>query len=147
MRSRSSNTIFALHAPTIGLHVQIAAVVAEVDERLGVETNLHVEGPIDLSVPPEVADHIPTVVREALTNAWRHGRGSAVDILVRADADCMVRVVDNGTGVTPAAGAASEGFGLTNLASRAESLGGTLRLSAAPGGGTVLEWNVPLGAS
>lgn len=141
------NTIFALHTPTIGLHVQIAAVVAEVDERLGVVTNLHVEGPIDLSVPPEVADHVPTVVREALTNAWHHGRGSTVDVVVRADADCMIRVVDNGTGITPDASAASDGCGLTNLASRAESLGGTLALTTRTGGGTVLEWKVPLGAS
>jgi signal transduction histidine kinase len=145
------NTIFALHSPTIGLRAELITVVAELDERLGVTSRLHVEGPIDRSIAPEIADHVPTVIREAVSNAARHGKAHTIDILVRADADCTVRVADDGAGmaadVTPGTPTDSGGHGLANLDHRARSLGGTLSVSPRPVGGTILEWTVPLDAT
>jgi signal transduction histidine kinase len=43
-----------------------------------------------------------------------------------------------------AAGAARRRSGLANLEERASELGGTLRTLTAAGGGTELEWRVPL---
>ncbi|MBK5289252.1 MAG: GAF domain-containing protein, partial [Acidimicrobiia bacterium] len=37
------NTIFALHAPTVGLHTELGAVVAELNDRLNAVVTLHVE--------------------------------------------------------------------------------------------------------
>ncbi|HEX8007911.1 MAG TPA: hypothetical protein VF482_15960, partial [Trebonia sp.] len=51
-------------------------------------------------------------------------------------------VRDNGSGITEG----TRRSGLTNLADRAEKLGGELRLSPAEGGGTRLEWRVPVPA-
>jgi signal transduction histidine kinase len=70
-----------------------------------------------------------------------------VDVTVDVSPDGMltVQVTDDGIGV-PADGRRS---GLRNLASRAEKLGGELRLGpAGPGAahpGTKLEWRVPRG--
>ena len=149
------NTIFALHAPTIGLHAELLTVVTELDERLGVSTRLHVEGPIDHAIPPTVAEHVTTVVREAVSNAARHGAASRIDVLVRADADCVVRVADDGSGIisdvgpspAPDTAATMSGNGLVNLHHRARSLGGTLVVTRRNEGGTLLEWVVPLEAT
>lgn len=140
------NTIFALHAPTIGLHAELTAVVADLNERLGSRAMLHTEGPIDRAVPPAVADHLTAVVREAITNAHRHGNATHIDVLVRADADCTVRTADDGSGIEgdPEALVASEGHGLANLAERARRLGGRCTVARNPDGGTILEWRVPL---
>lgn len=139
------NTIFALHPPVTGLRTELVAVVGELDERLGVRIALHVEGPIDQSIPRAIAEHVPSVIREAVTNAARHGQAKAIDILIRADADCTVRVVDDGGGVRAGGEeTAGSGQGLANLAHRAESLGGSVVLEHHHDGGTILEWKVPL---
>jgi nitrate/nitrite-specific signal transduction histidine kinase len=51
-----------------------------------------------------------------------------------------VLVKDNGSGIP----AGTRRSGLANMADRAEKLGGELRLSPAEGGGTELEWTVPV---
>lgn len=65
---------------------------------------------------------------------------------VDPDGILAVQVTDNGTGIP----ARTRHSGLRNLASRAEKLGGELRLSpadpGAPAPGTRLEWRVPRGA-
>ena len=140
------NTIFALHAPTVGLHSDLAAVIAELNDRLGIVATLHVEGPIDQAIPPAIARQLIPVVREAVTNAHRHGHALTVEVMVRADADCTVRVVDDGRALDePAADpAAGGGDGLVNLTQRAEELGGILTLDSRPDGGMIFEWRVPL---
>ena len=140
------NTIFELHAPTVGLHSDLIAVVAELNDRLGIAATLHVEGPIDQAIPPTIALQLIPVVREAVTNAQRHGHAKTVEVMVRADSDCTVRVVDDGraldapTADTPDGG----GDGLVNLARRAEDLGGRLTLHSRATGGMIFEWRVPL---
>jgi signal transduction histidine kinase len=52
-------------------------------------------------------------------------------------------VKDNGCGI-PEEGRRS---GLRNMAGRAEKLGGEFRTTAAEGGGTELEWRVPVPAA
>ena len=80
-------------------------------------------------ISPEVAEQALAALREALSNAARHAAASQVDVTVDVDADGMltVQVTDNGIGI-PADGRRS---GLSNLASRAEKLGGELRLGPA----------------
>jgi len=65
-------------------------------------------------------------------------------VLVDTDAAGVLTVLvrDNGRGMGPT----SRRSGLANMADRAEKLGGQLRLSAADGGGTELEWKVPVPA-
>ncbi len=140
------NTIFALHAPTVGLNAQLGAMIAELNDRLDSEITLHVEGPIDQAIPPSVADHLTAIVREAVTNAHRHGAAKRVDVMVRADADCTVRVVDDGKGTDMDLESACQtgGDGLRNLCRRAEESGGTATFTARPEGGMCMEWRVPL---
>ena len=59
---------------------------------------------------------------------------------IEAGLQLTLLVRDNGTGMKQV----GHRSGLANLAERAELLGGSLRTGAADGGGTELEWRVPL---
>jgi len=139
------STIFALHQPTIGLEVRLATLVREIDQRLGGSTELTFEGPVDTAIPGPVAEQLPAIVRELITNARHHGGAAHVAVLVRVDSACTVRVADDGRGIGDLdAATAGGGRGLANLAHRAESIGGALRRVAPEAPGTTLEWSVPL---
>jgi len=83
------------------------------------------------------------IAQEALTNVVRHAgaRSCAVALLYDdAAAVLTVTVTDDGRG--PPADARA-GVGLTSMRERAEELGGTLRVEAAPGSGTRVAASLP----
>jgi signal transduction histidine kinase len=82
------------------------------------------------------------IVQEALTNTRRHAPGAAVDVELHYAAGALrLRIRDNGPG-PPAAGPA-DGNGLLGMGERAAAVGGDLRTGPAPGGGFVVEANLP----
>ena len=143
-------TIFDLQARDTDrpdLRTDIVNVVEDMTPLLGFAPSLRLGAGLGGEIKPEVAEQALAALREALSNAARHAAASRVDVTVDAGTDglLIVQVTDNGTGI-PADGRRS---GLRNLASRAEKLGGELRLGPAepdaPSPGTRLEWRVPLG--
>jgi len=144
-------TIFALQARDSGggpdLRGAIVDLVEEMAGMLGFAPALRLGAGLGAELGPEIAEQALAALREALSNAARHAGASQVDVTVDVDPDGMlaVQVTDDGAGL-PADGRRS---GLRNLASRAEKLGGQLRLGpAVPGAdqpGTRLEWRVPCG--
>lgn len=129
-----------------GLRVDLLRLVGEASGSLGFEPTMAFEGPVD-DVPDEVSADTLATVREALSNAAKHAQASHVDVTVSvAGDDLCVRVVDDGRGITEDAELMTMGRGLANLRRRAESRGGSFDVGAPPGGGTVMEWQVPLHA-
>lgn len=104
-----------------------------------VRTTVQIVGPLSV-IESVLADHAEAVVREAVSNAVRHGAASELTILVSVQDDLLIEVTDNGCGidddVTPS--------GLNNLRHRAEESGGTFSVARAATGGTVLQWSAPL---
>jgi len=129
------------------LRSEILVLVDEMTDMLGFAPSLRLGARLGGDISPEAAEQALAALREALSNAARHAQASQVDVTVDVDADGMlvVRVTDDGTGI-PVGGRRS---GLRNMASRAEKLGGELRLEPADPGaatpGTRLEWRVPGG--
>jgi len=127
------------------LRGEILALVEEMTDMLGFAPSLRLGAGLGGDISPEVADQALAALREALSNAARHANASQVDVTVDTGSDgaLTVQVTDDGTGI-PDGGRRS---GLRNLASRAEKLGGELRLEPADPGapmpGTRLEWRVP----
>ena len=115
-------------------------VVDEMTEAHGMSSSMRLDARLDQEVPGEIGEHLLYALREALSNAARHGRASHVDVTVHVDGKLSLRVLDNGTGITRG----PRRSGLANLARRAEPYGGTLMVGAASGGGTELRWQVPL---
>jgi PAS domain S-box-containing protein len=127
-----------------GFRDEVLALAADVARSLSFEPRVRFEGPIDAMMPSGLGEHVLAALREALTNVAKHARATHVDVdLIVGDA-FLLRVTDDGVGIPEAP--TSQGRGLRNLASRAESLGGAFRAQHRPHGGTVLEWEVPLDA-
>ena len=137
------SAIFSLHSRTgpdeAGLSGQILNVVEEAGGVLGFAPGLRMSGRLD-KVPPEAGEHMLGALREALSNAARHANAGKVDVTVEVGTELILVVRDNGIGIRDTA----RRSGLGNLAERAEMLGGAMHAGPADGGGTTLEWRVPL---
>jgi signal transduction histidine kinase len=140
------SSIYALshdqHLESASLRVRLLDVVDAAEGLLGFPPTLRLSGLLDTTVPAETAEHLTSVLREALSNVAKHAQASHVTVEVEAFDDLVVRVVDDGKGLAPG----GRRSGLGNLQDRAELLGGTFE--AVPGAvrGTALTWRVPLGA-
>ena len=116
------------------------AVTDEMTQALRFAPSLRLDGDLDVRVPDPIAQDMLLALREALSNAARHARATRVDVTVHAAAALVLTVRDNGVGFS----VTSRRSGLANLAQRAQAHGGKLEFGTADGGGTVLEWTVPL---
>lgn len=80
--------------------------------------------------------------REALNNVVQHSHATEVVLSLSLEAGrLVVRISDNGRGLDasgPAVDRVSSGHGQKNMQERMHSIGGTCRISAAPGGGVVV---------
>lgn len=137
-------SIFDLHTPVAGsdagLRRRLLDAAADVASGSGISPVVRISGPVDTLVPGEIGAHAVAVVREAVSNAVRHGRAGSVTVTVEADSELVVDVLDDGVGFDPAAARS----GLHNLHQRAEECGGSLDVRPEPVGGTRLRWRVPL---
>jgi signal transduction histidine kinase len=138
------SSIFALQtrqdAKPPGLRARILQVADEATGILGFPPTLQLDGRLDDAVPDDVSDHLLGVLREAISNAARHSGASKVEVQVRAAGELSLTVRDNGSGIKDS----GRRSGLANMDERAVSLGGSFRVGPASGGGTELQWRVPL---
>ena len=80
-------------------------------------------------------------VSEALTNASKHASAARVWVSLRVDGDLLLLSIrDDGVGGADP----SRGSGLTGLRDRIEALGGTIKIESPPGGGTLIEVEIPI---
>jgi signal transduction histidine kinase len=109
---------------------------------LSFEPRVRFDGPIDTTVPAKTTEHLLAALREMLANVAKHAKASRVDVDVIVGDVLLLRVADDGVGIpeTPS----RQGQGLSNLRSRAETLGGGFRVGCPAQGGTVAEWEVPI---
>jgi len=140
--------IFSMRSPLggrDGLRARLLAVCTSAAGPLGFEPSVQLDGPLDTVVPDAVAEHLTAVLRESLVNAARHARATELEVQARTTGQAvLIEVADNGIGLAPTV---RRRAGLTGVSRRAEELGGTMRVTARPGGGTVLSWEVPLAAA
>jgi signal transduction histidine kinase len=137
------SAIFELqsHDPELlPVRARILGIVEEMTDSLGYPPGLRMAGQIDTRVPGPIAEQLLAALREALANVAKHAQAGRVDVTVEAGHDLLLTVRDNGVGL----GKSTRRSGLANLAERAAELGGTMRATPAEGGGTELEWRVPL---
>jgi signal transduction histidine kinase len=123
-----------------GLRASIVAVADDMTGSLGFTPALRLDGALDAEVPPAIAAEMLATLREALANVARHAGAGLVEVTVEVGADLVLVVRDDGCGLT----GPGRGSGLANLAQRAAELGGRLATTTPSGGGTRLEWRVPL---
>ncbi|HZD18684.1 MAG TPA: PAS domain S-box protein [Actinomycetota bacterium] len=99
----------------------------------------------DLRLIPETEAVVYRVVQEALNNAQKHARASAISIVLRrAGARLSTLIEDNGRGFDPAAIARGQGIGLIGMRERAELVDGVLVIESRDGSGTRIRLDVPV---
>jgi signal transduction histidine kinase len=89
------------------------------------------------SLPTEVENHLLRIGQEALTNAIKYANASKILVeLLYNDAQCLLRVQDDGQGFGIGSISSLGGFGLLGMSERAERIGAHLVIQSQPGQGT-----------
>ena len=129
------------------------AAVETLVERARSRSGLAIECTIDLAYESGRAAtrHVPTleagiyrVAQEAISNAVKHAEASRLVIKLNEDDELLaLSVEDDGRGFEMAE-TSGTGFGLIGMRERVDLLGGTLRVTSTPGGGTRIDVAVPV---
>jgi signal transduction histidine kinase len=87
------------------------------------------------------------IVQEAVTNVVRHAQATSIDVRLRVDGTTAgVEIADDGIGFDPDARTIrARHLGLTSMRERAQAAGGTCTVQSAPGAGTTVRVEVPVG--
>jgi len=125
---------------TASLDEAIRRQLERLAEETAVRTDYRADGDLaGLTTGLEVV--LLRAVQESLTNVRKHAGASRVTIDLRvADATATLLVTDDGTGFDPVV--AADGYGLRGMRTRAEQVGGSLRIDSGQGG-TTLTVEVP----
>jgi signal transduction histidine kinase len=95
---------------------------------------------------PIIRDTAYRIVREALTNAFRHSQGSKIEVEIEyTSRHLKILIRDNGAGIDPnVVELGRDGhWGLTGMRERAESIGGRLKVWSRTNAGTEVELLIP----
>jgi signal transduction histidine kinase len=122
------------------LEVALVQAAEEVAGRVGVQLRVDVcEG---AKVTPDEREALIRIVREAITNAGRHGGATSVSVELTNGHGTLLRIADDGSGFDPRRTRVG-GFGLVSMRERAEALGGRFTLCSEDAGGTKIEVRLP----
>ena len=93
--------------------------------------------PRRLPLAPEVQLQVMHIIQESLSNARKHAGAKNVEVEMLRGTVYRFWLRDDGKGFVPET--SGDGLGLWSIRSRAETLGGSLRIESSPGKGTRLE--------
>jgi signal transduction histidine kinase len=130
-------------------HEEVSNLAAVLARRWSTEISVNVARPADRELPGNLAFELLQIVREAISNAVRHGKASAVSIDADSDGNAMkLTIADNGVGM-PVHGVfdmqelKTMRVGPRMLQDRVAGLGGELMLQSGSNG-TTLRISAPL---
>ena len=99
----------------------------------------------ELRVNPDAAIGVFRVAQEALTNILKHAEATSADLAVKIQGDTFVlRISDNGKGISPNQPQTITSHGLASMRHRIAALGGTWDIHGPATGGTVVTARIPL---
>jgi signal transduction histidine kinase len=132
-----------------GLPDLLAAELPRFAERTGIAARF-TGAPATPRLPVTVEQELWRISQEALDNAERHSKASAVEVAWTCDGRYgRLVVADNGAGFDPAALSltTSATSGITAMRERANAIGGRLLVDSEPGAGTWVQVEVDTGRS
>jgi PAS domain S-box-containing protein len=128
----------------LGLEAAIEWQVKSYQERTGIRCSIS-SNLKDLKLEREQATRMFRILQETLRNVLRHAKATAVKILLRHKKNSLVmKVRDNGRGITEKEINDFCSFGLTGMRERAILLDGELQISGRPGKGTTVSVSIPI---
>ncbi len=145
---RLRHLLFELRPPAIdreGLAAALRQYLKDVRAESGIQT--HLDDRLVSEPPSDTRMLAYRIAQEALTNVRKHAQASRVDVLLQPqDGGLLVRITDDGVGFEDSEGsdAVPGHLGLSAMRERAQFAGGRLRVLAAPGSGTTVEFWLPV---
>lgn len=150
--------ITGLHSLVLDDLGLVAAIesLAETAPGVAVELESDPQSALD-DVPDHAATALFRIAQETLSNAVKHARATTVRLTLHRDGEVVVlSTIDDGVGFDPrrepegrtaarADGAAAGHFGLSSIAERCALVGASLRIDSAPGQGTTVIVELPVG--
>jgi signal transduction histidine kinase len=125
----------------LGLAAALEWLGREVSRPTGVRIRVRAEG-LPAELPDEHKTCIFRIAQEALNNVCKHANAHAVEISVRANRNWLTMTLqDDGRGFQ---NGRVGGLGLKGMQERAESLGGSIKITSGLGKGTLIEAALPL---
>jgi signal transduction histidine kinase len=107
--------------------------------------DFHSTGVSEEGLADSVQEDLLRIAQEALSNAARHAKPTAITVSLSGHPTSLVlEVSDNGCGFVNSEGTYRDGFGLSSMRSRAKNLGAEFELRTAPRQGTSIAVRVPL---
>ncbi len=107
--------------------------------------NFHSTVAPEESLPASVHKDLLRIAQEAISNAVRHAKPTAISVNLRSEPPSLVlEVTDNGSGIPDSQAANRKGFGISNMTARVKKLNGTLEIRTAPSRGTSIIVSVPV---
>ena len=133
--------IFELRPPILeqkGLAAALEARLEAVEGRVGLKTQLRLEGECQLS--PDIQEGLYRIALEALNNVLKHAQANCVSVSLILEPQLTVfTIVDDGVGFDLNVAQKSGGVGLQGMKERAEHIGGQLTVKSQPGMGTTVQ--------
>jgi signal transduction histidine kinase/ligand-binding sensor domain-containing protein len=131
------------HLDRLGLRSTIEAMLEKIAASSDIRFTVEV-APIDELFSKEDEINIYRIVQECVNNVLRHSQATEARVVVNRTDDVMqITVSDNGQGFSAAERAQGHrGLGLTGIAERTKMLGGTYRITSAPGQGTTVNVSI-----
>jgi signal transduction histidine kinase len=129
-----------------GLLPALEQLVAAFRKQNGTEVEIVTSGLDGARLPDEVETALYRIVQESLTNITRHAQAGRVGIILsRFDDRIRLIVEDDGRGFDVSDAMQKGRLGLVGMRERAEMVGGVLTIESAPGRGTTLIVEAPVG--
>jgi PAS domain S-box-containing protein len=118
-----------------GLAAAIQARIAAVEARIGLQTELQVEG--EEGLPFSIKEELYRIAQEAMNNVVKHAQARQMGVRLRFTGQTAeLEVWDDGVGFDPAQVQPHGGLGLRGMRERVDRFGGALEIKSAPGQGT-----------
>jgi PAS domain S-box-containing protein len=133
----------------LGLIPGLLSLFSRFSSQTGVEIDFKHTGIKRKRVTPEIEISAYRIIQEALTNVVRHADVKTTSVRLQVEADMLwIQVQDEGKGFDlQQAMKAEDSMGLLSMTERAEQVGGWLEVQTAPGEGTLITCQLPLGGS
>ena len=122
----------------------LAALLGELRAGREAQFDMTIDDEAAALLTPEQSVEALQIAREAVSNAFRHGRATRITLRMhKGDREVCLLVQDNGAGFNSAR-RREGGHGLGNMHARAERIGAALRVTSAPGEGTRVLATLPV---
>lgn len=128
----------------LGLVPALEWLAQEFENQTNVQCRLQLHCEM-VDLDPDCSTAIFRISQEALTNVYRHAKATKVNISLKEEnGDLILRIKDNGKGITADEVFGSTSLGLMGMRERVRPFGGTVNITGKPKKGTTLMVTLPV---